>query len=134
MFDDLRGKVVLITGAGTGIGAAAARAFGRAGAKVAVHYRGSAAAATQVVADIAAAGSEAIALQADLTQAPARERLVQETIGCFGRIDVLVNNAGDLVRRSPIAEADDALFDAVLDLNVRSVVALCRLTIPQFRR
>jgi 3-oxoacyl-[acyl-carrier protein] reductase len=134
MFDDLKGKVVLVTGAGTGIGAAVARAFGRAGANVAVHYRGSAAAATQVVADITAAGSEAIALQADLTQAPARERLVQDAVGRFGRIDVLVNNAGDLVRRSPIAESDDALFDAVLDLNARSVVALCRLAIPLFRR
>ncbi|MCX8003690.1 MAG: glucose 1-dehydrogenase [Burkholderiaceae bacterium] len=134
MFDDLRGRVVLITGAGTGIGAAAARAFGRAGANVVVHYRASEAPAARVVADIRAGGGEAVALQADLTVGGAREQLVRETLGHFGRIDVLVNNAGDLVRRAPVAEGDDALLDAVIELNVRAVVALCRLVIPVMQR
>lgn len=134
MFDDLKQKVVLVTGGGTGIGAAAARAFGAAGAQVAVHYRSSAAEAQSVAAAIAAVGGQALALQADLTRAQDCAHLVQQTVERFGRIDVLVNNAGDLVRRAPIAEADDALFDAVIDLNVRSVVRLCRAAIPHFRR
>ncbi len=128
--NDLKNKAVLVTGASTGIGAAVARALGRAGAQVAVHYRGSAEAAHQVVRDIEAVGGRALPVQADVTDSAAVDRMVQAVHAEFGRIDVLVNNAGGFVRRSPIVDADDDYIDAVFRLNARSVVAVSRRVIP----
>jgi 3-oxoacyl-[acyl-carrier protein] reductase len=122
MTHDLRGKAVLITGASTGIGAAAARAFGAAGAKVAVHYNASRDAAEAVAADVKKAGGEAITVQGDVTSTAACRAIVDATVKAFGGIDVLINNAGGLVQRVPVAELTDALFDQVLHLNVRSAL------------
>jgi len=133
MSTDLKGKVVLITGSSTGIGAAAARAFGRAGARVAVHYNSSEAAARQVATDVAAAGGSAEVFQADLMQAAEPARLVQAVQKQFGRIDVLINNAGDVFKRKPFAEWTAAEYDAILQLNVRSVVAMCQAVVGVFR-
>src|ERR1700712_2330228 len=91
-FPDLKGKAVLITGASTGIGAAAARAFGRNGAKVAVNYNASRAEAQSVADDIQANGGEALLVQADVNQPDAASRVIQETVAAFGQLDVLVNN------------------------------------------
>jgi 3-oxoacyl-[acyl-carrier protein] reductase len=131
MFNDLAGKTVLVTGASTGIGAAVARAFGAAGARVVVHYHASEAAARQVAAEI---GKGSVALRADVTRDDEVLALVAATIKQFGRLDVLVNNAGDIVRRVPVADCDTAVLDAILDLNVRSVVTACRAAIPHFRK
>jgi 3-oxoacyl-[acyl-carrier protein] reductase len=133
MFDDLKGKVVLITGASTGIGAAAARAFGRAGARVAVHYHASEAQARQVAADVGAAGGEAALFRANATKRDELVRLVDEVLRHFGRIDVLVNNAGNVFGRKPFIDCDEIFVDEILQLNVRSVVTLCRAIIPVFR-
>jgi 3-oxoacyl-[acyl-carrier protein] reductase len=132
--DDLKGKVVLVTGASTGIGAAVAREFGRLGAKVAVHYHSSRDAAESVAADVRAAGSEAVTLRADARSSQQVRQLVADAIAHFGRIDVLVNNAGALVRRVPIEAFDDALFDEVIDLNVRSALVATSAAVPQMRR
>lgn len=134
MIDDLRGKAVLITGASTGIGAAAARAFGRSGARVLVHYHRHADAAHQVAADIAAAGGEAIIARADACDADSLPALAEAALQAFGRIDVLLNNVGDMVQRVSLAEATEATIDRVLAINVRSMLAMCRACIPQFRR
>ncbi len=134
MLSDLKRKVVLVTGASTGIGAAIARAFGREGARVAVHYHASEDAARTVVADIRAAGSEAIALRADARDARQIEKLVADTVAKFGVIDVLINNAGDIVQRCHVADSNDELLSSVIDLNARSVVTACRAAIPHFRR
>lgn len=134
MFDDLKGKVVLVTGASTGIGAAAARAFGRAGARVAVHYHASETQARDVAADIAAGGGEAALFRANATKRDELLRLVDEVLRHFGRIDVLVNNAGNVFGRKPFVECDETFVDEILQLNVRSVVTLCRAIIPVFRR
>jgi 3-oxoacyl-[acyl-carrier protein] reductase len=119
---DLRGKVVLITGASTGIGAAAARAFGTSGGRVAVHYNASRDAAAAVAADVREAGGEALLLQSDVTEPEAPARLVAATVEEFGRLDVLVNNAGALIKRQRIEDYADDYVEAVLDLNIRQVV------------
>ncbi len=134
MIDDLKGKVVLITGASTGIGAAAALGFGRNGCKVIVHYNRSADAAGQVAADIRRAGGNAITLQADVMKTAEIGRLIAESLKQFGRIDVLVNNAGDLVGRKPLTEISDEFFDHVGHLNARSMIAACREVVPHMRK
>lgn len=131
--EDLKGKTALITGASTGIGAAAAIAFGARGVRVAVHYNQSAAEAEKVVDTIVAAGGEAFAIQGDVRDSAAIVRVVRETNERLGSIDILVNNAGSLVKRVPIAEFDDALFDDVLHINARSVLAFCREVVPLMR-
>jgi 3-oxoacyl-[acyl-carrier protein] reductase len=132
--EDLKGKSVLVTGASTGIGAAVAVAFGARGAKVVVHYNQSRDAADAVVAQIRAAGGEAIALQAEVRDSDAIRRCVADAAAAFGRIDILVNNAGSLVQRAPIAEFSDALFDDVMHINVRSMLAFCREVVPLMRQ
>jgi len=131
---DLHGKVVLITGASTGIGAAAALAFGRNGAKVAINYRSSETEAQGVAAATERAGGEALLLRADVTEPAVPERLIAETVKAFGRLDVLINNAGALIRRTPVAEYTDEYLDALLDLNVRQVVRFVREGAIQMRR
>lgn len=131
--EDLKGKTALVTGASTGIGAAVARAYAARGMRVAVHYNRSAGQAKEVVDAITAAGGDAFALQGDVRDAEAIRRVVRETVARFGAIDILVNNAGSLVKRVPIAEFDDALFDDVLHINARSVLAFCREVVPLMR-
>jgi 3-oxoacyl-[acyl-carrier protein] reductase len=131
---DLAGKSVLVTGASTGIGAAAARAFAAAGCRVAIHYNASLNRAEEVAADVRFAGAEAFLVGGDLrTSAKARE-VVDEAAARFGGLDILINNAGGLVRRVPIDEIDDEFFDAVIDLNVRSLVACCSAAVPHMRQ
>ena len=131
---DLAGRVVLVTGASTGIGAAAARAFAGVGCRVAIHYNASLNRAEEVAADVRFEGAEAFLVGGDLTTSQKAREVVEATVAHFGTIDVLVNNAGGLVRRVPIAEIDDAFFDAVMDLNVRSLVAACSAAVPHMRR
>ncbi|MGE0715214.1 MAG: SDR family NAD(P)-dependent oxidoreductase [Alphaproteobacteria bacterium] len=131
---DLAGKSALVTGSSTGIGAAVARAFGAQGMKVAVHCNASRTEAEAVAADVIAAGGQAIVLQGDVRSVTACDGLVRDTQAAFGRIDVLVANAGSVVERRPIAEADDTLYDSVLDLNARSVFACARAALPIMRQ
>ena len=131
---DLAGKSVLVTGASTGIGAAAARAFARAGCRVAIHYNASLNRAEEVAADVRFAGAQAFLVGGDLrTSAKARE-VVDATAAHYGGLDILINNAGGLVQRTPITEVDDAFFDEVVNLNVRSLVAACSAAVPHMRR
>ncbi len=134
MIPDLKNKVILITGSSTGIGAEAAKAFGTAGAKVAVHYNSSKAQANEVVAAIKALGGEVIAIAGDLSNAGVSEKVVNQCVEHFGRIDVLINNAGSMIRRSPVADSDDALLDDLFHLNIRSVVAASRAAIAHMRK
>ncbi len=134
MLEDLRRKAVLVTGASSGIGAAVAEGFGRYGARVAVHYRRNEEAAEAVAARARQTGGEAITVQGDVTSRADLEGIVAGTVAAFGRLDVLVNNAGDVVDRKRVDEADDAFIDHVIDLNARSVVTACQLAIRQLKR
>ncbi len=134
MFDELTGKVVLITGASTGIGAAAALAFGRLGAHVVGHYNASREAAEGVAAEIEASGGKATLVQGDVSDGAIAASVVEQAIAATGRLDVLINNAGHMVDRIPVEDMTDEAFDRVLDLNARSAVAAIRAAVPQFRR
>jgi 3-oxoacyl-[acyl-carrier protein] reductase len=131
---DLAGKAVLITGASTGIGAAAARAFARAGCRVAIHYNASLNRAEEVAADVRFAGAEAFLVGGDLRTSAMARQVVDSAAAHYGGIDILINNAGGLVDRVPIDDIDDAFFDAVIDLNVRSLVAACSAAVPHMRK
>lgn len=122
-----------MTGASTGIGAAVAAAYAARGMHVAVHYNQSAGPAQQVVDTIVKAGGNAFCVQGDVRDSADIARVVRETRERLGGIDILVNNAGSLVKRAPIAEFDDALFDEVMHINARSVLAFCREVVPLMR-
>ena len=128
--DDLKAKVVLITGASTGIGAACALALGALGCQIVVHYNSSKDAALDVAAAIEASGGQALVQQADLRHSSACESLVAASVKRFGRIDVLINNAGALVQRMPITEITDAVFDDIISLNVRSMLMCTKYAVP----
>ncbi len=130
---DLRGKSCLITGSSRGIGATLARGLGRAGARVAVHCRAARAEAEAVRADIEAGGGGAVVLQGDIGDPGTVERLIDETVAAFGRIDVLINNAGDLLERRHAADTPDALFERHVAVNIRPTFAACRAVVPRFR-
>ncbi len=134
MTSDLKGKVVLITGASTGIGAAAAIAFARLGSKLVVHYNESRAAAEAVAAEIRKAGAEATLAGGDVTQEANVKRIVAETMAAYGRIDVLINNAGGMLGRIKIDEYTVEHINRVLTLNCTQVALFMREVIPVMRR
>jgi 3-oxoacyl-[acyl-carrier protein] reductase len=131
---DLKGKVVLITGASTGIGAAAAQAFGRNGSKVVINYNASRSEAEDVADAIQQQGGQALLVQDDVTDPAAAARIIRRAVDEFGRIDVLINNAGALIKRTHIADYADDYLEAVLDLNVKQVVRFIREGAIQMRR
>jgi len=133
MLDDLRGKAVLVTGASSGIGAATARAFANHGSDVGVHYFRSRDNAEAVAADCRKAGVSAELYQADMRDSAAVAGVVGGFHDRFGRIDVLIANAGDLMGRRTVEEADDAFVLDVFRTNALSVVAACRSAIPLMR-
>jgi len=134
MVTDLKNKVVLITGASTGIGAAAARAFAEQGSKVAVHYNASKEAAEKVAREVKSAGGEALLVGGDVTKSANVKRIVADTLAGFGRIDVLVNNAGGLVQRTKIEDYSEDFLHQVLDLNVIQVAMFMHEVVPAMRK
>jgi len=123
-------RVAIITGASTGIGASTAIQMAQNQVKVAINYYKSEDKAKDVLKTIESAGGTAILIQADVRDNTQAKRLIQKTIEHFGKIDILVNNAGGIVKRVPIAEMDDTLWDETMDLNLRTMFYCCRATIP----
>jgi 3-oxoacyl-[acyl-carrier protein] reductase len=121
---DLTGKVALITGASSGIGAATASVFADLGASVAIGYHRHADGAEQVRQSITAAGGKAICIQADVRLAPEIRAMVKTATSQWGPIDILVNNAGSLVERMKILDVNEDRWDEIMDLNLKSAV-LC---------
>jgi 3-oxoacyl-[acyl-carrier protein] reductase len=114
----LNNKVVLITGAAKGIGAATAQLIAAEGAKVIVNYSGSQADAEKTVQEIKAKGGDAIALKADVSKAAEVTALFDAAIAHYGRIDVLINNAGVMIMKL-IKDTTDEDFDRQFEVNVR---------------
>jgi 3-oxoacyl-[acyl-carrier protein] reductase len=132
--ESLRGKVALITGGSRGIGAAVARRFAAAGGQVAIGYQARGDAAASLAADITGAGGQCLAVQGDITDADAVQRIATETVARFGRIDILVNCAGIAPYR-PLGAMDAAFIRAMLDANVLGTIlvtqaVLAHLTAP----
>ena len=121
----MQDQVAIITGSSRGIGKAAALALAAEGASVVVNYARSSAAADEVVAEITQAGGSAIALQADVSQEDQVDALVKATKDKFGRIDVLVNNAG-ITRDTLLLRMKPADWQAVIDLNLTGVFLCTR--------
>ena len=117
----LEGKIALITGGSRGIGAAIAKRLAADGANVAITYTKGADAAASVVKEIERVGRKAIAIQADSTDAVAVEAAVEKAVETFGRLDVLVNNAGTAIPK-PFEETTLEELDRVIDINVRGTM------------
>src|SRR6202041_3834678 len=120
MSKKLEGKIALITGGSRGIGAAVAKRLAADGANVAITYAKDAKAASAVVKAVERAGQKALAIQADAADADAVAAAVDKTVATFGRLDVLVNNAGTAIPKA-FVETTLEEMDRVLDINIRGV-------------
>ncbi len=129
----MRDKVAIVAGGGRDIGRACALALAEQGAKVVITYSASAEGATSAVDTIRAAGGEAIALQADLTNSSDVEAIVEKTLATYGQLDILVHVAGGLLARKTLAEMDHAFWAQVMDVNLTSLFLLTKAATPHMR-
>jgi 3-oxoacyl-[acyl-carrier protein] reductase len=125
----LKGKAALVTGAGQGFGFGIAEAFVREGARVAC---------LDLKGDVAEAAARrfsdgAIALQADVSDREDVERAARETIAAFGRVDIVVNNAGTTHRNKPLIDVTETEFDRIFAVNVKSILLTAQAFIPHMR-
>jgi len=126
---DLSGRVALVTASSRGIGRACALALARAGCDIVVNYRSAAAEAEEVVARIAAMGRTALAYQADVARSDEVDAMVAATVARWGRVDILVSNAG-AGTRVPLDQTSDDEYRRVFDVNVKGFVAAARAVLP----
>lgn len=123
-------KVVLVTGAASGMGVSEAKAFAKAGAKVVVADV-NAEGAKQVAKEIADEGGEAIGIGVDLTDLEQLQSMVDDINSHYGRIDVLVNNAGVFDKYTTLLDTSDELWDMIYNINIKAVFRLTKLVLPQ---
>ncbi len=130
--DEFAGKTALVTGASRGIGAATAVALARHGvSRVVVHYNRNREGAERTVARVQAAGAEGAALQANLGAADGIAGFLDELEKTAPEVDILVNNAGSLVKRARLAEMTEAIYDEVMNLNVKSAWRVTQAVAPE---
>jgi acetoacetyl-CoA reductase len=129
---NLEGAVVVVTGAGRGIGRAVAEELGASGAKVVVNYARSKGPAEEVVTKLSENGSEqAVAVQADVSDPEEAQRLIDETVERFGRIDVLVNNAGITIDKT-MKKLSVEDWDKVVQVDLNSCYYTVKAALPHF--
>jgi 3-oxoacyl-[acyl-carrier protein] reductase len=133
MLEDLKGKRALVTGSSTGIGAAVAKELARLGVAVAVHGNKNAGAAEAVAAEIRAAGGKAVVVLGDVSRSGEAQKIVDAAVAGLGGLDILVNNAGAILDRVTNAGFDEAIYERVYNLNVRSVLAVTRAAYPHIK-
>lgn len=122
--ESLHGKVVLITGASSGIGRAAAELLSSKGAKIIVNYLSNKKGAIETVQRIQKNGGDAIIIQADVTIKEQVNAMVEQALASFGKIDILINNAAGGIRQSTFMDASEELWEETYRLNINSVL-LC---------
>lgn len=122
---DLSSRVALVTGASRGIGRAVALQLAASGAAVVINYRGQAEAAASVAAEITAGGGQATVVQADVSEPNAADALVKHALATFGRLDIVVSNAG-ITRDNLLLRMKDDEWDAVLNTNLRGTFTLTK--------
>jgi 3-oxoacyl-[acyl-carrier protein] reductase len=132
MSKNLDGKIALVTGGSRGIGAAIAKRLAADGANVAITYTKGADAAKSVVKEIERAGGTAIAIQADAADADASTAAVDKTVAAFGRLDVLVNNAGTAIPKS-FEETTLEELDRLIDVNVRGTLVVTQAALKHMK-
>jgi glucose 1-dehydrogenase len=129
----LQGQKAIVTGANSGIGKAIALALGTAGAEVVVNYRDGEEAAMEVVREIAAQGSRAVAHRADVSREAEVEELFARAVGQLGTVDILVNNAG-LQRDAPVDQMTLEQWNTVISVNLTAQFLCARSAVREFRR
>lgn len=125
----LKDQVAIITGGSRGIGSAIARKFAKEGARVVVNYRYSEKSASALVDEIRKDGGEAICVRADVSNASEVKSLVQKTLDVYGRVDLLVNNAGVLFNRT-FLDADEKVWDETLNVNLKGAYLCSKEVAP----
>ncbi|MFI9321326.1 glucose 1-dehydrogenase [Kitasatospora aureofaciens] len=133
MLKVVEGKAAVVTGGSRGIGRAIVERLAREGADVVLGYASDRAAAEAVVGAVAATGGRAWAVRADLGESGAAEQLMAAAEERLGGLDILVNNAAKSFTPTPLADLDDAAFDAVLSVNTRAVFATVRYAARRMR-
>lgn len=131
---DLKGRVAIITGSGSGIGRSTAIALARNGAAVIVNYLANEETAAETVAEIQAMRRNAIAVRADVTNPQDVQRLVSEAIDNFGQIDILVNNVGSVVQLARFDEFPPEIWDRVMAVNLKSVFLCTQAVLPHMKQ
>ena len=121
-------KVAIITGGATGIGLAISQQLAKDGFIIVVNYHASMDAANKLVSDIKTAGGQALAVQANVSKVAEAEALIQTTVNSFGRLDVLVNNAG-ITDDTLMLRMNETQFDRVIETNLKGVWAMCKFAL-----
>ncbi len=131
---DLKGQRALVTGGSKGIGAASAIELARCGCDVVVTWNSDKSGAEQVVAEIQALGRKALAVPCDVHKTEDVNRAVDAAAQFLGGLDIVFANAGGMIKRCPLLDMDEALFQAVFDLNVTSVFRTVKAAVPHLRQ
>lgn len=127
-------EVVWVTGSSTGIGRATSLEFARQGCRMIVHYNKNEDQAQEVAEKIRSLGGEALLVQGDVSSASDVQSMVRKIEEHYGRLDVLVNNAGSLIKREKLADMSEDLWDRVMEVNLKSVFLCLQASLPLMRR
>ena len=130
---NLRGRVALVTGGSRGIGRATVLRLAELGASVVINYSRNEAAAAETASAAREFGVEVLTVRADVTQVEEARRLVATCIEHFGRLDILVCNAG-VWEGAPVEEISEELWERVIDINLKGTWTVCREAVPQMKR